>query len=52
MSEIYKILTNIFLMISHYEEEIEQIRIQLNSKSNFDLIQLYSLIGNDKTISL
>ena len=51
MSEIYKILTNIFLMISHYEEEIEQIRIQLNSKSNFDLIQLYSIIGNNKTIT-
>ena len=51
MTEMYKILTNIFLMISHYEEEIEQIRIQLNSKSNFDLIQLYSIIGNNKTIT-
>ena len=51
MTEMYKILTNIFLMISHYEEEIEQIRIQLNSKSNFDLIQLYSIIGKNKTIT-
>ncbi len=51
MSEIYKVLTNIFIMISHYEDEIEQIRIQLNTQPNFDLIELYSMIGKNKPIT-
>ena len=51
MSEIYKVITNIFIMISHYEDEIEQIRIQLNTQPNFDLIELYSMIGKNKPIT-
>ena len=43
MSEIYDILSRIFLMVSEYEEEIEQIRIQLNSENNYDLVQFFQI---------
>ena len=51
MSEIYDILSKIFLMVSEYEEEIEQIRIQLNSENNFDLVQLFSNLSTNHSIT-
>ena len=51
MSEIYDILSRIFLMVSEYEEEIEQIRIQLNSENNFDLVQLFSNLSTNHSIT-
>ena len=38
-------------MISEYEDEIEQIRIQLNSESNFDLVQLFSHLSTNNSVN-
>ena len=38
-------------MISEYEDEIEQIRIQLNSENNFDLVQLFSHLSTNNSVN-
>ena len=48
---IYQIISKIFLMISEYEDEIEQIRIQLNSENNFDLVQLFSHLSTNNSVN-
>lgn len=47
----YTKIAELLLKISHYEEDIESLRQNLNDKPNFDIYQIFMTISNNNKIS-